>query len=399
MWRNMVLTQGLGKALDSQEQRSNHGPHQGSNHHLDVKRHDVSSISTPELFFDNKNGTLSQECVALCTDKVILAYDLVRAGLEVATPRGANRHKILRGTGIFDDAIVPDMQISVGQYLTFLENIRSQTKGNDISFLIGSALAHSLIQNGVGYPPWSQAQPDASHCLVSVFRFLFYGNETKWRVFPLVFFREFNVSNKCVFVAEVNVDSAKLAQFVLEIGLCALVALLKHITGKRVPLRYTFSVARPRHIADFETHLGLHNAFQAPLNSVSVDTNFSSFGPVTSDAGSFTHEDHMPVTASAMLLPDIVRHQLYHCQNAALSVIAQRCNMSVATLKRKLKEYGASYRALHEEVQYHQAIVLLSLAKLSNEKAAKAMHISDLPNFRRVVKRLTGKTPSELRGI
>ncbi|WP_346993670.1 hypothetical protein [Alteromonas gracilis] len=265
----MILTQELGKASDSQDQ----GPHYG----LDVKRHDVSSISAPELLFDNKSDTLSQECVALCTDKVILSYDLVRAGLEVATPRGANKHKILRGTGIFDDAIVPDMQISVGQYLAFLENIRSQTKGHDISFLIGSALAHSLIQKGVGYPLWSQTQPDASQCLVSIFRFLFYGNETKWRVFPLVFFREFNVSNKCIFIAEVNVDSSKLAQFILEIGLCALVALLKHITGKRVPLRYTFRVVRPRHIADFETHLGLHSAFQAPLNSVSVDTNFSSF--------------------------------------------------------------------------------------------------------------------------
>lgn len=391
MWRNMILTQGLDEVLESQDK----GPHYG----LDVKRHDAPSISAPELLFDNKNGTLSQECVALCTDKVIWAYDLVRAGLEVATPRGANKHKILRGTGIFDDAIVPEMQISVGQYLAFLDNIRSQTKGHDISFLIGSTLAHSLIQKGLGYPLWSQTQPDVPQCLVSVFRFLFYGNETKWRVFPLVFFREFNVNNKCVFIAEVNVDSAKLAQFVLEIGLCALVALLKHIMGKRVPLRYTFRVVRPRHIADFETHLGLHSAFQAPLNSVSVDSNFSSFEPVTSDAGSFIHSDDMPVTASAMLLPDIVRHQLYHCQNAALSVIAQRCNMSVATLKRKLKEYGASYRALHEEVQYHQAIVLLSLAKVSNEKAAKAMHISDLPNFRRVVKRLTGKTPSELRGI
>lgn len=391
MWRNMILTQGLDEALESQDK----GPHYG----LDVKRHDARSISAPELLLDNKNGTLSQECVALCTDKVIWAYDLVRAGLEVATPRGANKHKILRGTGIFDDAIVPDMQISVGQYLAFLDNIRSQTKGHDISFLIGSTLAHSLIQKGLGYPLWSQTQPDVPQCLVSVFRFLFYGNETKWRVFPLVFFREFNVNNKCVFIAEVNVDSAKLAQFVLEIGLCALVTLLKHIMGKRVPLRYTFRVVRPRHIADFETHLGLHSAFQAPLNSVSVDSNFSSFEPVTSDAGSFIRSDDMPVTASAMLLPDIVRHQLFHCQNAALSVIAQRCNMSVATLKRKLKEYGASYRALHEEVQYHQAIVLLSLAKVSNEKAAKAMHISDLPNFRRVVKRLTGKTPSELRGI
>ena len=69
-------------------------------------------------------------------DKVIAGFWLVTAAIEVALPRGANIHKLLRGTGIFEDAITHDLMISINQYTTLLNNVQAQTKGNDVGFLI-----------------------------------------------------------------------------------------------------------------------------------------------------------------------------------------------------------------------------------------------------------------------
>ena len=82
---------------------------------------------------------------------------------------------------------------------------------------------------------------------------------------------------------------------------------------------------------------------------------------------------------------------------SALPELAEKLAISPATLKRKLKEFNTSYRQLSEEVWRNYALVLLSVHKANNEEAARQMGINDLPNFRRTVKRLTGKTPSELR--
>ena len=101
-------------------------------------------------------------------------------------------------------------------------------------------------------------------------------------------------------------------------------------------------------------------------------------------------------------LPDYVRSHVYQSIRAehsgsALPELAEKLTISPATLKRKLKEFNSSYRQLSEEVWRNYALILLSVYKANNEEATSKMGINDLPNFRRTIKRLTGKIPSELR--
>lgn len=335
--------------------------------------------------------------VVLCTDKVIMAYELICAALDVALPRGANKHKVLRGTGIFEDAISPDIRINIKQYITLLENIQIQTKGNDISFLIGGALANTIAKRQI----YAYADSDVELLNIdNVLSQLLNNVQFKWRLFPLIVFREFRIQQRLLLVAETNVINTKLKQFVVEMAYATMYGLLKYTAGRRIPLAFTFRANRPRNIADFETHLGLNISFSMLTNSISLNTESLALSLAI-------HQRDCPNKAvciqgisdkaeSPILLTDYIRNAIY-LNDTGQAVIAEKLSISAATLKRKLKEFGTSFRILSEEVQFHQAVVLLSLAQLSNEQAAHAMHISDLPNFRRTVKRLTGKTPSELR--
>lgn len=335
--------------------------------------------------------------VAFCTDKVIMAYELICAALDVALPRGANKHKVLRGTGIFEDAISPDIRINIKQYITLLENIQIQTKGNDISFLIGGALANTIAKRQI----YAYADSDVELLNIdNVLSQLLNNVQFKWRLFPLIVFREFRIERRLLLVAETTVINTKLKQFVVEMAYATLYGLLKNTAGRRIPLAFTFRANRPRNIADFETHLGLNISFSMLTNSISLNTESLAM-PLA------IHQRDCPNKGSCIqgisdkakspiLLTDYIRNAIY-LNDTGQAVSADKLNISAATLKRKLKEFGTSFRILSEEVQFHQAVVLLSLAQLSNEQAAHAMHISDLPNFRRTVKRLTGKTPSELR--
>jgi len=96
-------------------------------------------------------------------------------------------------------------------------------------------------------------------------------------------------------------------------------------------------------------------------------------------------------------LLDYIRIQTLQEPQKGLADLARNLGCSTATLKRKLSDHNYTYRGLSEEARRQQAIVLLALKKLNNEQSASQMAFSDLPNFRRTIKRLTGLTPSELR--
>ena len=83
----------------------------------------------------------SAHVVMSSQDKVIVGYWLVRAALNVALSRGANKNKLLRGTGIFEDALQHYSLLSTKQYSSLLVNVQSQARGGDVSFLLGGALA------------------------------------------------------------------------------------------------------------------------------------------------------------------------------------------------------------------------------------------------------------------
>ncbi|MCG7655012.1 AraC family transcriptional regulator [Alteromonas sp. Cnat2-8] len=355
----------------------------------------------------------SAHVVMSSQDKVIVGYWLVRAALNVALSRGANKNKLLRGTGIFEDALQHQSLLSINQYSSLLVNVQSQARGGDVSFLLGGAFASQ----------WLSSPLDALKACENVEQLLLQLTQRqtyRWCSLPLCQFQRFENADQIMLVPQFTGVSSKQLQFSIEVAFASVVALMKSIANKRIRLSFSFTESRPRNIADYETHLGLKLSFNRAFNSICIEKDVLlqpleltaqsdcsaeshvSLEGVVSNSATQTKEGASIELQNRLSLPDFVRR--YVCAssntqaaNIGLPELAETLNVSVATLKRKLKEYGTSYRALCEEVQRNHALLLLSVHKVSNETAANAMGINDLPNFRRTVKRLTGKTPSELR--
>ncbi|MHC6645275.1 AraC family transcriptional regulator ligand-binding domain-containing protein [Alteromonas sp. HB246098] len=362
-------------------------------------------------------ASASASVVMSVQDKAIRGYWLVRAALNVALSRGANKNKVLRGTGIFDDALQSDSLLSIKQYSLLLGNVHAQTKGSDVSFMLGGALA-------------SQWQHSPLHVLAAcenVEALLFHLTHHhifRWCSLPLCQFQRFENANNIVLVPQLTGGSSKLSLFTIEMAFASIVSLLRNVTNKRIRLSFTFTGSRPKNIADYETHLGLKLSFNSPFNSICIEKDAllqplnliskaadvceprvpSSYlvdNSLLRSSGTSSKAASLTTLQPCLSLPDFVRHYIFafsaESANTGLPELSQKLDVSVATLKRKLKEFGVSFRTLSEEVQRNHAVMLLSVNKVSNEVAANAMGINDLTNFRRTVKRLTGKTPSELR--
>ena len=346
-------------------------------------------------------------------DKVIVGYWLVRAALNVALSRGANKNKLLRGTGIFEDALQHQSLLSTKQYSSLLVNVQSQARGGDVSFLLGGAFASQWLSSPLNA---LKACENVEQLLLQLTQRHTY----RWCSLPLCQFQRFENADQIMLVPQFTGVSSKQLQFSIEMAFASVVALMKSIANKRIRLSFSFTESRPRNIADYETHLGLKLSFNRAFNSICIEKDVLrqpleltaqsdcsaeshvSLEGVVSNSATQTKEGASIELQNRLSLPDFVRRYVYassntQAANIGLPELAETLNVSVATLKRKLKEYGTSYRALCEEVQRNHALLLLSVHKVSNETAANAMGINDLPNFRRTVKRLTGKTPSELR--
>ena len=350
-------------------------------------------------------------------DKVIPAYHLVHAVLDVAIPRGASKDKVLRGTGIFDESLTVNTCISAKQCIALLSNVKGQCKGNDVSFLIGKSLGGVWLREEIADIRYSQNLQQAIEVLMAM----------RWSSIPLVSFKRFTLQDKYIWVLQDAMGcekkgSHKLWPFIAELYLSMLVALLKKWTGSRLPLSFTIDSDRPRNIQDFETYLGLRVSFSAPLMSITLPKSCMAIPfPFADDKNAYvspscnerSHSTRVfskkeaekgsesqqlkTKTVSHLSLLDYVRSQALRAPQKGLADLADNLGCSTATLKRKLSDHNYTYRGLSEEAKRQQAIVLLALKKLNNEQSASQMAFSDLTNFRRAVKRLTGLTPSELR--
>lgn len=80
-----------------------------------------------------------------------------------------------------------------------------------------------------------------------------------------------------------------------------------------------------------------------------------------------------------------------------LEETAKRLHMSGRTLKRRLREHGATFSQLVEEQRRHMATLLLRSPDPSIEEIADRLGYSDPANFTRAFRRWTGRTPRAFR--
>lgn len=81
----------------------------------------------------------------------------------------------------------------------------------------------------------------------------------------------------------------------------------------------------------------------------------------------------------------------------SIDEVASYFNISSRTLHRRLRELGASYKAIIDDVRFVRARQLLSSTSLTVEAVARTLGYSDVRSFRAAFKKWAGLTPSEYR--
>jgi AraC-like DNA-binding protein len=84
-------------------------------------------------------------------------------------------------------------------------------------------------------------------------------------------------------------------------------------------------------------------------------------------------------------------------RRASLEAVAERLDIPVRTLRRKLSEQGTSFRELAEQAKVQVATKYIRDTEMTMEDIAHAVGFSDAANFRHAFRRWAGERPQEVR--
>ncbi|MEZ7277605.1 AraC family transcriptional regulator ligand-binding domain-containing protein [Pseudoalteromonas sp. 68 DY56-GL68] len=323
-------------------------------------------------------------------DKYLTAQGLITTLVELALSRGVELHKLLRGTGVFEqDLMSVQHQFSISQQVRLLAQFKVLMKSADSGFLLGSQLANdtSVAAQGVLQSPSIGQALKQLHAL-------------RMQLAPLLFSYSYlhNEQYHIVLQNAVGLDD-EMSQYVMEIYSAAFYQTLKKVAGERIHCHFDFAYKRARHSQEYEQHLGLKVAFEKPITQWIFNKEvlrmenpaFSSFrfSQINSQLAAYNYANTTFVEAVGRLI--------YQTPALNLDQVAHVFAMSSATFKRKLKAHNVRFSALYDEQSKRKAIYLLAMRKQCNEQVAMRLSFYDIANFRRAFKRWTGITPSQLK--
>lgn len=322
-------------------------------------------------------------------DKCIPAHQYAASLFDLVTSRSVNKHKLLRGTRIFQEDFRSDKMLSPQQLLQLTYNAKALTPGNDCSFQLGRRLFpgnYGAVSNALMY---SKDFGEAL-ALLAILR-----NQ----ISPFLEGQAYSSQDKLYLLIKGSFGDPDLLQFLVEVYCSALVSTCKLLFENRIPFNFSFPFERPKYIQEYEENLGYRLAFSQPIFSISFDKKWLNTKCMHRSDGlkSYALKQAKMNSIPKLGFLEQVRKLLMKNRHLSLKQAATVFSMSPATFKRKLALHGKSFQQIQDELGKQYATYLLQMQHLSNEESASLMQFNDIPNFRRAVKRWTGQTPSQLR--
>ncbi|MGI3130746.1 AraC family transcriptional regulator ligand-binding domain-containing protein [Halopseudomonas pachastrellae] len=315
--------------------------------------------------------------------------------VDLALARGIDSHRLLRGSGLFyEDLLAPDACVSTAQYLRLLDNARTLLDTRDASFLLGQR----LLPGHFGVASNLLLHADTLlHALQHLVRF-------RALLSPGLAPR-LHLDTHHLYLYWVEVfDLGRSRRFVHEAAMSAVTALSRALLAERLPWEYQLSWSQPGYIEQYWVHLGENLRFEAPLTCMRLPRAYLARRPAAASPTLGRIAEQQAAQALAELpaagsLGEAVFDCLYGLggRRAGLEHIAESFGMSAATFKRRLQRDGCGFQALLDRVHAQLAMELYQSRGYSHDQVAACLHVSDRTNFRRLLKRLTGKSPDSLR--
>lgn len=315
--------------------------------------------------------------------------------LDYALSRDAGGGALLRDTGLASCAMpAAGRRISAAQYLQLLRNVQRALASADTSFMLGQQMLPGH------YGELSHALQHAQ-TLRQAIQILC---EFHTRLCPLLRPRWREEGPLAALYWMDSFGAPALLPALVEMHMTAVVAMCRWLSGERLPWRFCFNRAAPRHIEQHQSHLGQDLRFDCHLDAMLIDAcwldrpwprgNAMAASVALRSVESAAARSPMPVSLLDALydyLLDKVRH------TPTLERTASDFGVSAATLKRHLLRHGTHFQAELDQVRTHVALYLFQTRRADNDTVAAYLGFHDATNFRRSFKRWTGQTPALLR--
>jgi AraC-like DNA-binding protein len=176
------------------------------------------------------------------------------------------------------------------------------------------------------------------------------------------------------------------------------------LIGKNVNLHsVSFTHSRPEHANNYNLLFKAPILFDQPENCICFSASYMDM-PNTQTEQSLEEFLSIP-SLNLMTIPDYhnslvekIRLMIKKDVEAHfpdLELIAQKLELSSATLRRRLRTEGTSYQIIKDDIRRDTAIYYLSRGSLSIEQVAEKVGFTEATSFYRAFKRWTGVTPRD----
>src|SRR5271168_601200 len=180
------------------------------------------------------------------------------------------------------------------------------------------------------------------------------------------------------------------------------------LVGRRIPiLRTEFSYAEPKHSAEYRLMYCDDLSFNGPHTLLAFESDHLDL-PVVQNERSVKEflrsapESILLKYKNGSSLAAKVRRRLRQCLPGEVpdfEGLAVELNLTSATMRRRLREEGASYQSIKDQLRRDMAISYLSHSTRSVMDIASELGFSERSAFHRAFRKWTGASPGEFRAM
>ncbi|WP_460862577.1 helix-turn-helix transcriptional regulator [Rheinheimera gaetbuli] len=330
-------------------------------------------------------------------DKILLLQHGSTELLALAQRRGAALHKLLSGTGIFEqDLHKPHGRLHHSDWLTLLQNCQQQLNSPELPYLLGSALLNSRY---ISLCQSLQYAQNLRQALAQLYYF-------RHQLFPCFYVRLHQQQHCIVLEFKPALGLANQQAFMLTVLCSLLLGLIKQQLGTLNGISLQLQQSAEPPALQQQLFGGINISFNQVADSLSI--------PIAIWQQEFTHTNAAEFNAARRTCRQLNRvlptqralpERICRLQRRALpqllnqEQIAATLGLSSSSLKRQLSQHQTNFASLLDEVRRDAARQLLRQGHYSNRQLALKLGYSDEHNFRRAFKRWTGLIPSSFKGL
>jgi AraC-like DNA-binding protein len=334
----------------------------------------------------------------LLNERIHAPYKIA-ALVEVLAEEGIPPVASLKGSGIdVDELYSASVLTSVRQYATVCKNAMALSRDPATPFKVGSRL-HLAAYGMYGYALMS--------CL-SLRDYFRLGVKYHQLATPTLTIVWTEYPDRAVWTfpdAFISSPSRELGQFLIEQQFTQHVTHLQDVAGHSCPpVKACFSYAAPSYAGLYPKFLGCPCYFDQEQCELVYDSVILEQEPQLAHRHSAAMIQEMcdrligqaktSTGASGEVYQVLMRKP---GEFPSMEVVAEVLKMTSRTLRRRLEAEGTSFVAIVDDVRCSLATEYLRTTKMSTEDIAMLLGFSDAANFRRALKRWTGKGPGDFR--